>query len=420
LSSPRKLAAAFDLGTTTIAASLVDPACGERLAVTGCLNPQRQWGHDVLARLDAAARPETLAAMKACLALEMERMAEELLAKAGAGSGELAALAVAGNPAMEHIALGLPVASLAYPPFRPLFTESRIVSAQELGWSRAIPAHLLPLPGGFVGGDLLAFLFGLRESAKPGTLYLDLGTNAEIALFDGERFLATSAAAGPAFEGGNMRCGMAALPGAISGVSIEGDRVRLTTIKGAPARGICGSGVLEAVAALLANGVIEPTGRLRPAAEIASNLANRVQEVNGVPAFVLHRDASGLVYLDQDDIRALQLAKGALRGGMEILLTKAGLTFQALSEVVLTGSFGAVLSPAVLKNVGIFDENMVRISGFVREGALAGVERLLVEPDGPARLASLASKVRVIPLSGTPLFEKFFLANIDFPKANQP
>jgi uncharacterized 2Fe-2S/4Fe-4S cluster protein (DUF4445 family) len=416
LSSSRRLAAAFDLGTTTIAASLVDSATGERLAVTGALNPQRKWGADVLARLQAAAEPETLAAMKGYLALEMERMAEELLSQAGAASGELAAIAVAGNPAMEHIALGLPVASLAYPPFRPLFFTGKDATTSELGWNRDLPAYLLPLPGGFVGGDLLAFLFGLKESPKPGTLYLDLGTNAEIALFDGERFLATSAAAGPAFEGGNMRCGMAALPGAISGVRIDGDRVKIDTIAGAPARGLCGSGVLECVAALISHGVIDSTGRLRPAGEIASNLGNRVQEVNGIPAFVLHRDAKGLVYLDQDDIRALQLAKGALRGGMEILLLKAGISLDALSQVVLTGSFGAVLSPTVLKNVGIFCENMVRITGFVREGALAGVERLLTESDGRAALENLSQRVRVIPLSGTPLFEKLFLAHIDFPK----
>jgi uncharacterized 2Fe-2S/4Fe-4S cluster protein (DUF4445 family) len=417
LSSSRKLAAAFDLGTTTIAASLVDTVTGERLAATGALNPQRSWGADVLARLGAAAVPETLAAMQSCLAREMERMAQELLTQAGAADSELAGIAVAGNPAMEHIALGLPVATLAYPPFRPLFSAGKNVTTLDLGWSREVPAYLWPLPGGFVGGDLLAFLFGIKENPQPATLYLDMGTNAEIALFDGERFLATSAAAGPAFEGGNLHCGMAALPGAVSGVRIEGDRVVLETIAGAPARGLCGSGVLEAVAALLESGVIEPTGRLRPSGEIASNLANRVQEVNGIPAFVLHRDASGLVYLDQEDIRALQLAKGALRGGMEILLSKAGLSLESLSQVVLTGSFGAVLSPTVLKNVGIFSENMVRITGFVREGALAGVERLLVESDGPGRVESLAQKVRVIPLSGTPLFEKLFLANMDFPKA---
>jgi uncharacterized 2Fe-2S/4Fe-4S cluster protein (DUF4445 family) len=355
--------------------------------------------------------------MKGCLAREMERMAEDLLAQVGAAFGELARIAVAGNPAMEQIALGLPVASLAYPPFRPLFSAGQNIRTLELGWSRDLPAYLLPLPGGFVGGDLLAFLFGLRKGAKPGTLYLDLGTNAELALFDGERFLATSAAAGPAFEGGNLCCGMAALPGAISGVTIDGDRVRLATIKGGRACGICGSGVLEGVAALLASGVIEETGRIRLRTEIGNNLANRLQEVNGVPAFVLQRDASGVVYLDQNDIRALQLAKAALRGGMEILLSRAGLRFEELAEVVLTGSFGAQLSPDVLKNVGIFNENMVNVSRFIREGALAGVERLLVDTDGYERLEELAGEVRVIPLSGTPMFEKLFLANMDFPKA---
>jgi uncharacterized 2Fe-2S/4Fe-4S cluster protein (DUF4445 family) len=418
LSFAKSLAVAFDLGTTTIAASLVELDGGKRRAVTAGLNPQRPWGADVLARLEAANDPEKLAAMKACLALEMERMAENLLAQAGAASEELSQIALAGNPAMEHIALGLPTASLAYPPFRPLFKDGKCVTTRDLGWSRELPAYLLPLPGGFVGGDLLAFLFACRDTARPGTLYLDLGTNAELALFDGTRFLATSAAAGPAFEGGNLRCGMAALPGAIERVRFEGDRVIIGTVGGAPARGICGSGVLEAVAALLGGGVIDRTGRLRPPGEIASNLANRVQQVNGVQAFLLHRDALGSVHLDQDDIRALQLAKGALRGGVEILLERAGLDYSGLSEVILTGSFGAVLSPEVLKNVGIFDENMVRISGFIREGALCGVERMLVQPDGRASLESLAQQVRVLPLSGTPAFEKKFLANLDFPSEN--
>jgi uncharacterized 2Fe-2S/4Fe-4S cluster protein (DUF4445 family) len=415
LSSARRLAAAFDLGTTTIAASLIDTATGERLALAGALNPQRQWGADVLARLEAASRPEGLAELKQAVAGEMERLAVELTARAGAGAAELAAVAVAANPAMEHIALGLPTASLAHPPFRPLFSAGRETTTGKLGWQRDIPAFFFPLPGGFVGGDLVAFLFGLKGEPRPGTLYLDLGTNAEIALFTGDKFLATSAAAGPAFEGGNMRCGMAALPGAVSCVSVDGDRLKIATIGGVPARGICGTGVLETVAALLSAGVLDRTGRLLPAGEIASNLGYRVQEVNGVPAFVLHRDASACVALDQEDIRALQLAKGALRAGIEVLLSRAGLAYGELNEVVLTGSFGAVLSPAVLKNVGIFDENMVRITGFIREGALAGVERLLAEPDGRKRLEALAGQVQVIPLSGTPLFEKLFMANINFP-----
>ncbi|WP_224963366.1 ASKHA domain-containing protein [Geomonas subterranea] len=416
MSSSKGLAAAFDLGTTTIAASLVEPATGTRLAVTGAMNPQRRWGSDVLARLTAGGDPETLRAMQAALSAEMERMTGELLDRAGASPADLAQVAIAGNPSMETIALALPVESLAHPPFRPLFSAGKVTTTLDLGWSRAYPCYLLPLPGGFVGGDLLAFLFGMTETPTAGTLFLDVGTNAEIALFDGERYLATSAAAGPAFEGGNLKCGMAALPGAVSAVQIKGDRLLLTTIAGAPPRGICGSGVLETVAALLEEGIVEPTGRLVPAVEIDSNLGTRVQEVNGIPAFVLHRDARGLVYLDQEDIRALQLAKGAMRGGMEILLGKANLTLEDVSRVVLTGSFGAVLSPDVLKKVGIFNGKMVRITGFIKDGALAGVERVLLNADGRDQMEALAQKVRVIPLSGTPLFEKHFLAHIDFPK----
>ncbi|MBJ6727011.1 ASKHA domain-containing protein [Geomesophilobacter sediminis] len=411
----RKLAAAFDLGTTTIAASLLDLGTGERLGVCSAMNPQRQWGSDVLARIGAAADPVELSGMQMAAAAEMERMTRDLLQQIDASPEHLSGVAVAANSAMEEIALGLYPKSLAAPPFRPSFSAGQSVTTAKLGWDLDVPAYLFPLPGGFVGGDLLAFLHGLAETPRPRSLYLDLGTNAEIALYDGNGFLATSAAAGPAFEGGNLKCGTAALPGAISSVEISGDRLAVRTIPGAPPHGICGSGVLEAVSALRGAGIIDATGRIVSADEIPSNLANRRTDINGVPAFVLHRDAKSTVYLDQEDIRALQLAKGALRAGIEVLLSRAHLSADDLSEVVLTGSFGAVLSPAVLKSIGIFTEKMVIITGFVREGALAGVERFLTDPGGREQVERLAEAVRVIPLSGTPLFEQLFLANLDFP-----
>jgi len=414
LSSTKRFAAAFDLGTTTIAASLVDLAGGERVAALGALNPQRAWGADVLARLEAGRDPATLKAMQSAAGAELERLALELVAQAGAGTEDLAGIALAGNSAMEQILLGLPVERLIHPPYLPLFKGPRRVSTLDIGWTRDFPAFLFPLPGGFVGGDLVSFLHSRTLAEKGPTLYLDLGTNGEMALCVGDTILATSAAAGPAFEGGNLSCGMAALPGAVSGVKIEGDRVVLTTIGGSSPRGICGSGVLECVAQLLECGVLEPSGRLRPADEIESNLANRVCPVDGVTSFLLYRDATSRVYLSQNDIRALQLAKGALRAGMEVLLDRAGLTPDALAEVVLTGSFGAVLAPAVLKKVGVFTEKMVRVTGFTRDGALAGVERFLAQEDGAARVEELAGRVQVIPLSGTPKFEKLFLARLDF------
>lgn len=421
MSSPRCLAIAIDLGTTTIAASLLDTATGERLAMTGGLNPQRLFGADVVSRLEAAhASADNRHKMSALVNGSLADLVKGLLGGAGASPDDLTGVAIAGNPAMEHLLLGLPVESLAFPPFRPLFGAGRTMTTDELGWDVTVPAMVFPLPGGFVGGDLVAFLFGVELACSrvpgPGSrLFLDLGTNGELALQVGEKTVATSAAAGPAFEGGNLACGMAALAGAIHRVTITGDRLELSVIGGGTPVGICGSGVIETIAGLLQADVIDGTGRLLTPGEIPSNLANRVEEVAGQPAFVLYRDARATVYLSQEDIRQVQLAKGAIRAGVEVLCERTGIRCDAVEEVILTGSFGAELSPRSLKNLGIFTENMVKIASFVREGALRGVERALCAPDGFDRVARLAESIRVIPLSGTPAFEKHFLEQMNFP-----
>ncbi|QSV47306.1 ASKHA domain-containing protein [Geobacter benzoatilyticus] len=420
MSSSERLVIAVDLGTTTLAASLLDAVTGERLAVAGSLNPQREFGADVVSRLDAACRSDDARRLMAELVRgEICRLAHGLLDDAGKLPEHLAAMAVAGNPAMEHLLLELPVNSLAFPPYRPLFAAGKTVPAPELGWDLPAEVFLFPLPGGFVGGDTVAFLHGVSgpRSPVPGPcLYLDLGTNGEIALAFGGKLVATSAAAGPAFEGGNLSCGMAALPGAISGVALEGERLLLTTIGVKPAAGICGSGVLATIALLLGQGIIDQTGRLLPPEEIPSGLGNRVMTVGEELSFVLHRDAARTVRLSQGDIRQVQLAKGAIRAGMEVLLERAGVGGGDVAGVVLTGSFGAVLDPATLKSVGILTENMVQTTSFVREGTLRGVERALLAPGGFAAVNHLAEKVRVIPLSGTPAFEKHFLQQINFPQ----
>lgn len=420
---------AVDLGTTTIAVSLLDLESGVRLAAAGALNPQREFGADVISRLTAAcASPDALRRMARLIGGELERLAGELLAAAGASARDLACIAIAGNPAMEHLLLELPVDSLAFPPFRPLFTAGKTVNTSALGWRPAIDAFIFPLPGGFVGGDLVAFLFGVDNSGGPRSpvhpgagavgprLYLDLGTNGEIALVSEDRIYATSAAAGPAFEGGNLACGMVALPGAISGVQFAGDRVSLTVIDGGMPVGVCGSGVIEAIAGLLRAGMVDATGRLLPFVEIPSNLANRVISRDGEAAFLLYRDAQREVCLTQQDIRQVQLAKSAIRAGIEVLLERAGIGYADLQEVVLTGSFGALLTPEGLKNVGILPGKMVEICSFVRDGALSGVEQAIRAPSGFEAIDRLAAALRVVPLSGTPLFEKHFLEQMNFPK----
>jgi len=410
-------AIAFDLGTTTLAASLVELSSGRRCAMAGSLNPQRRFGADVVSRLDAAVHSSGAAdEMSSLIRAELARLANSLLQEAGVAADLVALAAVAGNPAMQHLLLGWPVETLARPPFRPRQTKGLTIAAAELDWKFCEQVYLFPQPGGFVGGDTVAFLFGCQQQAPPSpALYLDMGTNGEMALDDGETLWATSAAAGPAFEGGSLSCGMAALRGAISDVTLDADRLQTKVLGGGRPLGICGSAVIRLVAALLRKGIIDRSGRLLTPAEVPSNLANRIIERDGELAFVLHRDAQGQVALTQGDIRQLQLAKGAVRAGLDVLLERARIRCDALQDLILTGSFGAVLDPQDLKTVGIFSEEMVEKCRFVSEGALAGVERLVVQADGTTTVEQLAARCRVVPLSGTPLFEQKFLEQIDFP-----
>jgi len=407
-------ALAIDLGTTTLAASLIETGSGRRLAMTGSMNPQARFGADVVSRLDAAVHSDdALQEMSALIRTELRRLAHLLCEQTGIAWKDVTQAAIAGNPAMQHILLGLPVRSLAFPPFRPMFTTGKRVSAAELEWEGDAEVYLFPMPGGFVGGDTVAFLYG----AEPGnaTLCLDMGTNGEMALVAGETIWATSAAAGPAFEGGNLACGMPALPGAISSLRIEGERVKTKVIGDIKPAGICGSAAIETVTELLRHDLIEPGGRLLDSVEIPSNLASRVISHHGENAFVLHRDAERLLLLTQGDIRQIQLAKGAIRAGLEVLAERSRIHCQSLRDVILTGSFGAVLQPEWLKTIGIFNEGMVQITRFIPEGALAGVERALAAGDGFDSAESLGERFRVVPLSGTPLFETMFMKHIDFP-----
>jgi len=407
-------ALAIDLGTTTLAASLVDCRTGERLAVSGALNPQRRFGADVISRLDAAVNSaQLLREMTVLIRTELRRIGEELCAAAGIVWGDVRQVAIAGNPAMQHILLGLQLRSLAFPPYRPLYTAGTHLKAADLEWDGSAGVYLFPMPGGFVGGDTVSFIYGAEPDNA--TLCLDMGTNGEIALIAGDTVWATSAAAGPAFEGGNLSCGMAALAGAINSVRIEGERLTLQVIGNGRPSGICGSGAIEAITELLRCDILESGGRLRNSEEIESNLAVRVIEYQGANAFVLHRDAGRLIVLSQEDVRQLQLAKAALRAGIDVLAERSRIQCHALKQVILTGSFGAVLQDAWLKTIGIFDESMVQTTRFTPEGALAGVEKALAGRDDFGAVEELAQRFKVVPLSGTPLFETLFMRHIDFP-----
>jgi len=402
---------ALDLGTTTLAGSLHAPG-GAVLAESRMANPQVVLGRDIIRRLEAA-RGGKGGELQTLLVAGVESLVAELLVASGTARSAIAGAAAAANPGICHLLRNLPVDSILFPPHRPRDKRGVFLDVAELGLDLPVPLYLFPLVSGYVGGDLVAFLFG--EPTHPsGSFYLDVGTNGEMALFDGKRWWASSVAAGPAFEGGEVACGMPAQAGAVAGVRVVEDALRLEVIGGGAPRGVCGSGLAAAIAAGLDGGLLDAGGRVVAPEEVPTNLARHIVETAQGRALRLYRDAAVDLLLTQAEIRSFQLAKGAVRAGAECLLQRAGVDAAAVRQVVVTGAFGLSLPPEVLKRVALLPANMVDKVRFVPGGALRGVGHLLHDPEGPTRVQALADLLHTYPLSGTPAFEKAYLRALDF------
>ncbi len=406
-----KFSLAFDLGTTTLAGWLCDNQ-GRILARQRTANPQAELAADIVSRLELA-RAGRGAELQQALADGVEILIAALLRDASVQRARIGRAALAANPGITHLLAGQPVDSLIFPPHRPVFRGGEIVSAAQLTINLACDIFVFPLVSGYVGGDLAAFLFG-AESVRPGTLFVDIGTNAEIALFDGRRWRVTSVAAGPAFEGGEIACGMPWKAGAVDDVQVVGDRLQLHVVEDGLPRGLCGSGLLAAVAAGLESGLIAADGTLAAPDVIETNLARYLAESSKGRALRLYRDAHTELVLTQDDIRAFQLAKGAVKAGIACLLQKAGVAKEDVGDVILTGSFGTSLQRKTLKKVAMLPENMVEKVRFEADGVLRGVRRFLIMEEGELAVGKLAASLHPYPLSGTPAFEKAFIAALNF------
>jgi len=402
---------ALDLGTTTLAGALL-ASDGSVLCRGKLLNPQAEYGSDVIRRLEAAGQGKE-SALRHLILQGIEALATQLCEEARLPLSAVCRGAAAANSAITHLLLGLDGTRLLLPPHRPAESFGRWVEGWAPEFALDFPLFLFPLVSGYVGGDLVAFLFSRTEDEAP-TLYIDVGTNAEMALCFEDRWLTTSVAAGPAFEGAEIRCGMSASPGAVTRVEVEGDRLRVETIGHAPARGLCGSGLVSAIAAGLDAGLIDAGGQILSPLEVETNLARYLVETPDGRAIRLFRDASCEVLLDQRDLRQFQLAKAAVHGGVLCLLEKAGLSPGDPGALVMTGAFGFSLSVSALKRVAMVPEIMVDKALFVPEGALSGVCRFLLDPEGESALHGLFDRLKPYPLSGTPAFERAFLGAMGF------
>lgn len=421
------LGVALDLGTTTISAGVLDLATGTVLAAGETANPQTRYGEDVLVRLSYAMQGPTAREELRRAALEgLNNLLVELAAAAQVAVEQLERAVVVGNPAMHHLLLGLAVDSLARAPHQPVSTQAREVTAAELGLllGETARVYLPPLVGGFVGSDAVAMCVaeGLLEPGRC-CLAVDLGTNGELVLTTPKAVYACSTAAGPAFEGGGLRCGMRAEPGAIVAVR-PGQPLEVEAVGGGPPRGLAGSGAIGAAATLLALGALAPDGRLRSAEELPETawpgLGERLVTLpDGMRAVVLtaggESSRGGEVVLTQGDLRQLQLAKGALRAGVETLLHRAGVAKEELDEVLLAGAFGQGLSRESALAIGLLPPVPAARVRPVGNAAWRGAALLLGYPSKRREIAGAAQRIIHLALAEDPHFAELYLGLLDFP-----
>ena len=418
-------AIAFDLGTTTVVAMLLDLGTGTPVAVASMLNRQQPYGGDVITRISATMMdPEAMERLRRAAGETLAQLAEQVCGEAGVPPERVYEVALAGNATMTALVLGIDPEPLGVAPFVMATAVPPSVLATELGLSlhpRA-RASLFPALGAYVGGDIVAgMLASGMDRDKRVRLFIDVGTNCEIVLSDGETILSTAAPAGPAFEGGAIRCGMRAADGAIETVAL-GEEVALGVIGDVEPRGLCGSGLVDAVSELVRTGLLDGSGRFVPdhvAAELRPDLADRLTRVGEERVFVLHRPSPAAppeecVYLSQRDVRELQFAKAAISTGWSLLLAELGLEHRDVQQVLLAGSFGSYLSPASAVQIGLVPK--LPVLRIVAAGNVAGegAKMTLLSVRERAGARALLEEVRYVELSDRTDFNDAFVDQLSF------
>jgi len=407
---------AFDVGTTTLVGTLMNLRTGMAAAVRSTLNGQAPFGADVISRISHAMNgPESVEELKNAVVGTMNGILEELYAEAGVKPERTYEAVVVGNVTMLHLLFGIDPTPISMMPFTPAFMDALSVPAREVGL-RIHPGgyvQTLPALGAYVGADIVSGVLatGIAREDKV-RVFVDVGTNGEIVIGSSQRTLATAAPAGPAFEGSQIKCGMRATDGAIEGVQLS-DRVDLQVIGGdVPAQGLCGSGLVDAVAQLLNVGLLEHSGRMVSAADAPNHpLADRLIEVEGVRAFLL---AEG-VYLTQRDVRELQFAKGSIATGIKVLMDILGLAASDLDEIFLGGSFGSYLNPESAKIIGLVPPVDVDKIIAVGNSAGEGAKIALLSYRERQVAFELPSRIEYVELSGRSDFNDAFVSVLGFP-----
>ena len=425
-SSSRCYGMAFDIGTTTLVGTLVDMQSGHDLAIASMINPQTSFGDDVLSRIKRCREEDGgLQQLHSMILEAVNALVVEAAEKAGVDRHDIRKVVFAGNTTMQQILCAVDPSPLGELPFAPAFRSALRMSAAELGldvWAKAATL-VFPQIGGFVGGDTVAGIIATRiDRMSEPALLIDVGTNGELVLANRGKLIATSVAAGPAFEGARITHGMRATGGAIEKVVIDGG-IQTNVIGDAKPAGLCGTGLIDAAAAMLRTGILESTGAIVGPDELPETVPEavrtRVIEHEGQFALVLanaKESATGApLCLYQRDIRELQLANGAIRAGISILLNMEGLEPGDLGAIFLAGAFGNFIRRSNALRIGMFPQVASERIRFVGNTASFGAKRVLLSSNERGRANRVATEAQHVDLSLSPDFQMQFSEAMLFP-----
>ena len=418
---------AFDIGTTTIVGYLLDGKTGRELSLASTMNPQHQFGADVIARSNYVLENGG-EEMQAVVRKALNQLIRQACASAGIRKEEILQAAIVGNTCMHHLFMGISPRSLVLAPYVPAVKEGMILRPEECGLQIAEEGKVLMFPNvaGFVGGDTVGCMLSVAfDQLEDMTLMIDIGTNGELVMGNKKKMVTTSTAAGPAFEGAKIECGMRGAKGAISHITVEDGQLKIEVIEDVKPVGICGSGLIDGIAFMIRHGILDSYGSLCDpedlTGEFEQSLAWRLKEKDGKPVFVLvpgEETASGEdIYISQKDIREVQLAKGAIAAGIRIMAEKLSIQPEDIQQVYLAGAFGNYMDAANACEIGLIPyalkDRITPIGNAAGEGS-----KLAVVNRGQYEYAcSLAEKAEFIELATENEFQDTFVDELEFARA---
>lgn len=415
--------AACDIGTTTVVCYLIDKETGQIIAVRSGANPQRSFGADVLSRIDAAARADDndkanggLQLMQSQIVSLLNGFISDMLTECG--RTEVCLFSVAGNTVMCHLLMGISPEKLGRAPFMPDEYFGREFNPLDIGLENCQTMIIFPAVSGFVGGDITA---GMMETVncRKLTLYLDIGTNGEMALGKGDRYVCCATAAGPAFEGAQIEMGMPASRGAVDKVWLEGRRIKYSVIGNDRPVGLCGSGLIDALAILLKAGIIDENGTILSGQELPILFRSYVFEVEAEDAAQSTESSLAVhiapgVYITQEDIRKLQLAKGAIAAGIDILFKEYGCKPCDLDILTFAGGFGNYIDKASAAAIGLFPPELLDRAKEVGNAAGNGAVTAALSQEAWESALDISGKMRYIELASYPRFDEIYVEHMNF------